>query len=138
MAQTIIYEFSSQCYVGYLGYYHRQEPNPLPLLSLVEADAFLSNCFLLFNLASFNCVLAISISSSLRSNCWILKANRSSLVIASCHGGANHEAIVCSIRTFRFCQKISLAGMYLVTVLWVVLSAHSAYDNKRDHSPNFP
>ena len=66
-------------------------------------------------------------SSGLPSSCRIRTASSSSRFISSFHGSTVHVAIAVSVRITGACPVISSVGMYPITELCVVRSAHSAY-----------
>jgi hypothetical protein len=87
--------------------------------------------FLFLSLAFFSLGFAFSLSSDFCCDCRIFKASSSSLLISSCYGKASHETILCSTDIIGFCPNMTFIGIYPVTVLWVVRSAHSANGSTR-------
>ena len=88
--------------------------------------------------ASFTLVVARSTSSGLRSSCRIRATSSSSLLISLDQSIVVHEVIVLSTGMMGFWPYISSAGMYPITELWVVQSAHNAYRSNLGQFPTRP
>ena len=98
-------------------------PTKLHILRYVPDYDFMEG----FRASSYLSSSPRSASSGLRSSCQIHAASSSSLLISLDQLIAVHDAIILSTGMMGFCPYISSVGMYPITELWVVRSAHSAY-----------